>query len=66
MPNEYAVDIHNWITEKIKVARRQIASSEAADKREELGYWNGQLEELLWLRDYFKQQVDLKGFEYYR
>ena len=29
-------------------------------------YWNGQLEELAWLRTYLKAHVDLKDFVYYQ
>jgi len=60
MPNEYSVKIHNYLTEK-------IAEMEKAAAREDgqAPFYRGQLEELHWLRDYLRENIDLKDFTYY-
>ena len=66
MPNEYSVQFHDFITSGIKNARARLADAEKAGDDHEQSYWSGQLEELIWLRVYLKEHVDLKGFTYYQ
>lgn len=66
MPNEYSVQFHDFITAQIDTARLQLDQAVQAGDEQSQSYWNGQLEELAWLRSYLKQHVDLKGFVYYR
>ncbi len=66
MPNEYSVQFHDFITARIDTARLQFDQAVQAGDEQSQSYWNGQLEELAWLRSYLKQHVDLKGFVYYR
>ena len=66
MPNEYSVQFHDFITAKIDTARGQLDQAVQTGDEQSKSYWNGQLEELAWLRSYLKQHVDLKGFVYYR
>ena len=65
MPNDYSVQLHGFITEKIQTADQHLADAKENGATEMQSYWNGQLEELAWLRAYLKAHVDLKGFVYY-
>ena len=60
MPNEYSVEIHNYLSKKI---------AEITGKQEEnpgqSAYLQGQLIELQWLREYLEKNIDLKGFKYH-
>ncbi len=60
MPNEFSVEIHNYLTLKIAEAEDGIAG-----KDDRLCFFRGQLEELYWMRAYLKKNVDLKNFIYY-
>ena len=66
MPNEYSVQFHDFITSKFVIARSQLAEAEQAGDDNNQAYWSGQLEELIWLRAYLKEQVDLKDFTYFQ
>jgi hypothetical protein len=59
MPNEYSVTIHNYLSEQIAEAEKEVARGKKPD------FSRGQLEELHWLRAYLKENVDLKDFLYY-
>jgi len=60
MPNEYSITIHNYITKKLDAVQQTIDSG-----GEYTPYHRGQIEELLWLRTYLKENTDLKNFLYY-
>lgn len=60
MPNEFSVRIHTYLTEKIAAAERAVARED-----EHSLFYRGQLEELHWIRNYLKENVDLKDFNYY-
>jgi hypothetical protein len=60
MPNEFSVQIHNYLTRKITEAEQAVARDD-----EHAPYYRGQLEELYWMRNYLKENVDLKDFSYY-
>lgn len=66
MPNEYSVQLHHFITDKINSASRQLAEAETSGDTEMQSYWEGQLDELSWARSYLKAHVDLKDFSYYQ
>ena len=61
MPNEFSVEIHNYLTQKIAEAEGALAR-----KDEPSSFYQGQLEELHWLRSYLKENIDLKNFTYYQ
>ena len=61
MPNEFSVEIHKYITGKIREAEEAIAKRDAHSS-----YYQGQLEELQWIRKYLRENVDLKNYIYYR
>lgn len=60
MPNEYSVEIHRYLNQK-------ISETESALK-EETDYthlYQGQLDELYWIRNYLGENIDLKNFIYF-
>lgn len=60
MPNEYSVEIHKYISKKIKEAE-QLIDKNGVDTENNLG----KIDELLWLREYLSDNIDLKDFKYY-
>jgi len=60
MPNEFSVEIHNYITKKITEAQKAIA-----EKDERSSFYRGKLEELSMIRKYLQENIDLKNFTYY-
>lgn len=60
MANEFSVKIHNYLSEKISAAEKAVARED-----EHASFYRGQLEELHWVRDYLKENIDLKDFTYY-
>lgn len=61
MPNDFSIEIHNYLTLKITEAEAALAR-----KDKHFSYYRGQLEELYWVRQYLKENVDLKDFTYYQ
>jgi hypothetical protein len=61
MPNEFSVEIHDYLTQKITEAEKAIAK-----KSVNTAYFQGQLEELYRIRTYLKKSIDLKNFIYYQ
>ena len=66
MPNDYSLQLHDLISAKIKSADQNLADAKDNGDTKMQSYWNGQLEELAWLRTYLKAHVDLKDFVYYQ
>ena len=62
MPNEFSVEIHDYLTQKITEAENALARKECNLLR----YFQGQLEELHRIRAYLKENIDLKNFTYYQ
>ncbi len=61
MPNDYSIEIHKYLSDKILLAEqtmRQGDENTATRAR-------GQLEELLWIRQYLQENIDLKNFQYF-
>jgi hypothetical protein len=65
MPNEFSIEIHHHISSTLETIRARLARAHDAADAEELAYCRGQLEELAWIREYLKENFDLKGFTYY-
>ena len=65
MPNEYSIEIHNYITAQIRIHEQERANVGDDGTREEIRYLQGKLDELHWLRRYLADNVDLKNFTYY-
>lgn len=60
MPNEYSVEIHQYLREKILAAEKAIEEGEVDNPKVQ-----GQIEELHWIREYLGNNIDLKDFTYY-
>lgn len=58
--NEYSIEIHKYLSAKIAEAETLIAASAEGNPKSQ-----GALEELLWLREYLSNNIDLKDFTYY-
>lgn len=65
MAHEFSVEIHNYITNKIDIAEK---GKKQADKKGDVKtrrFFEGQLYELLNLRLYLTEKIDLKTQKYY-
>jgi hypothetical protein len=60
MANEYSIEIHKYLNEKIVAAEKAIEESVV-----DIPYYRGQIEELHWIRKYLSDNIDLKDFSYY-
>ena len=65
MANQYSVEIHQYISEKIADATRQQIKAEDADDAPARRFYAGQLYELEKIREYMAQNIDLKTQKYY-
>jgi hypothetical protein len=65
MANQYSVEIHKYISDKIAAATRQQKKAEAADDTAARRFFAGQLYELEKIREYMAQNIDLKTQKYY-
>ncbi|MEJ2284854.1 MAG: hypothetical protein P8X85_14795 [Desulfobacterales bacterium] len=65
MANQFAVEIHNYISEKIAHAIGQIKNADAATDPAGRRFYEGQLYELNKIREYMAQHIDLKTQKYY-
>ena len=65
MANEYSVEIHDYISEKIAHATAELKKAEAADDQTGRRFYEGQLYELDKIREYMAQNIDLKTQKYY-
>lgn len=61
MPNEFSVEIHNHLSQKILEAEK---AAKIGDEKA-TAFARGQLEELQWIRQYLQENIDLKNFVYY-
>ncbi|OEU47260.1 MAG: hypothetical protein BA862_08755 [Desulfobulbaceae bacterium S3730MH12] len=60
MPNEYSVEIHNYLSKKLaEITEKQ------QEHPEKSAYLQGRLKELQWLREYLGKHIDLKDFKYH-
>jgi hypothetical protein len=60
MPNEYSIEIHQYLKEKLAEAEKLIEKSVVKNPNVQ-----GQIDELLWIRKYLGDKIDLKNFTYY-
>ena len=65
MTHEFSVEIHEYIKKKILDAEKGKKQAEADDDNKTRRYYEGQLHELLNLRDYISQRIDLKTQKYF-
>lgn len=65
MPNEYSVEIHNHISALMEATQIQLLVASEAGETATERYCRGQLDELTWIRDFLRKNIDLKDFNYY-
>lgn len=65
MANEYSVEIHRYISEKVAHATAELKKAEAGDDQTGRRFYEGQLYELDKIREYMAQNIDLKTQKYY-
>ena len=65
MANEYLIDIHNYISEKIDGVQKRKDEASAKDELESQRFYEGQLKEWHHLRTYLAEKVDLKTQKYF-
>jgi len=65
MANDYAVAIHNYISDKIAAAEKNKKTAEMENDLGSLSYYNGQLQEFNNIRQYMVEKIDLKTQKYY-
>ena len=65
MANQYLIEVHKFITLKIKTA--QSEKNRAAEKGDDAqtNFYTGQIEELMLLREFLKTNFDLTTQRYY-
>lgn len=61
MPNDFSVEIHKYLSHKILEAEERVKQGDENAS----AHARGQLEELQWIRNYLRENVDLKNFIYY-
>lgn len=65
MANEYLIEIHNFISKQIDIAKnRQSGAKKAKDKASQR-FYDGQLAEWQEMRAYLAEKVDLKTQKYF-
>ena len=65
MANQYSVEIHKYISDKIATAANQQKKAEASNDSAARRFYAGQLYELEKIREYMAQNIDLKTQKYY-
>ena len=65
MTHEYSVLIHEWINTKKQRLSLQINQAEQDKDKEVLAYCQGQLDELITLRNYMTDHIDLDTQTYF-
>ncbi len=66
MAHEYSVQIHNWISHKIEDVNQAIKTATGQTDGGMEQYYRGQLQELLRIRQYLTDKVDLDTQNYYQ
>ena len=65
MTNEYLVEIHEYINERIVSAENKKRAADANIDPESKQFYEGQLQEWLKMRRYLANKVDLKTQKYF-
>jgi hypothetical protein len=65
MANEYLIDIHNYISERLTSAETQKNEADARADAVAKRFYEGQLEEWRQIRSYLASKVDLKTQKYF-
>lgn len=65
MANQYSVEIHEYISDKIAHATAQLKKAKADNDLMGRRFYEGQIYELDKIRKYMAQNIDLKTQKYY-
>ena len=65
MVHAYSVEIHDYISKKISWAEEKKKKAEEQDDLETRLFHEGQLDELIEIRAYLTERIDLKNQNYY-
>jgi len=65
MANDYSVTIHNYVSDKIAAAQKNMKLAERDNDAGSIRYYKGQLMELSNIRQYMVDKIDLKTQKYY-
>ena len=65
MTHKFSVEIHEFIKKKIIAAEKGKMRAEAQNDVETRRFYEGQLHELLNLREYLNERIDLKTQKYF-
>jgi hypothetical protein len=65
MANEYLVEIHKYISEKIVSAQSLRDEANANNEMESFRFYEGQIEEWQHMRAYLAERVNLKTQKYF-
>jgi hypothetical protein len=65
MANQYSVEIHQYISDKIAEAKKNKDIAERQKDRPLEHFYAGQLRELNKIREYMAAKIDLKTQKYY-
>ena len=65
MAHSYSVTIHDYISEKISVAKSMQEQAKVQNALENYNFYRGQLEELFKIREYLTDRIDLQTQKYF-
>lgn len=65
MTNEFSVIIHNYISDKISTTEKNKRHAIKKNDIESISYYEGQLKELISIRQFMAEKIDLKTQKYY-
>ena len=65
MANEYLIDIHNYISDRLVSAENKKKEADADADLASRRFFEGQLEEWRQMRNYLASKVDLKTQKYF-
>ena len=65
MAHEHSVTIHDYLSLKIAEVKKKKEKANKLDDIENVQFYTGQLEELLNIRNYLTDQIDLNTQKYY-
>ena len=65
MANQYSVEIHQYLSEKIIEAQKKKKTAEKQQDQPSEHFYAGQLRELNKIREYMAARIDLKTQKYY-
>jgi hypothetical protein len=66
MAHEHSVTIHNYLSLKIAEAQKKKDQANQLDDSENVQFHSGQLEELVGIRKYLTDKIDLNTQKYYK